>query len=84
MNRREAVSFGHKRQTFHNSLLRMVTPIENGANSFDEGVLTGFALKALGTSLGATETPNVAWLDLGVIRALRIPAEGARMNKVVR
>jgi hypothetical protein len=61
-----------------------VTPIENGANSFDEGVLTGFALIALGTGLGATETPNVARLDFAIIRAFGIPAEGARMNEVVR
>jgi hypothetical protein len=62
----------------------MVTPIENAANSFDEGMFTSFALIALSASQGATESSNIVRLDFAILWTLRIPAEGARMNEVVR
>jgi hypothetical protein len=83
MDRREAVSFGEQRQAFKDGLLRMMAPVEDGADRFDEGLATDFALVALGTRLATTESPDVALLDLAVLRALRIPAEGARMHEGV-
>jgi hypothetical protein len=84
MDRREAVSFGQQRQALKDGLLRMMAPVEDSAYCFDEGLATGFALVALGTRLATTESPDVVLLDLAVLRALRIPAEGTRMNEVVR
>jgi hypothetical protein len=85
MDRCKAVSFAKQCQTLKDGLLRMVAPIEDSANSFNEGLPTGFALIALGSRPGATESPNVVLLlHLTVDYALRIPAEGARMNEVVR
>lgn len=60
----------------------MVTPIENAADSFNEGAHTSFALIALGASLSATETANVGLVYFAILRALRIPTEGARMSEV--
>jgi hypothetical protein len=83
MDRGERLALGEQGEAFDDRFLTMVFTVENSASGFGDHSVAGGTAVSLAAFAGKAEFDEVEASDASIVRALLVPAKGARFFKLV-